>query len=326
MNVDAEDIAAPHSEAETSANRNAAVQKKIQNSLKDGPPHPQNLVAYDSMFRGSSAILMDGNNAETNEGLTLNVARNAQNTMISSKWQLGNPQSSNWEVNLQMNGFNDICAVSYSTMNRWQLMYQRMFRSGALGVAQFMQQTQGQMSMGTFFGMLQYPWVNGGTSQLQYIKQQNITLSHMQRLIRGVYVGSSLAYDPNTHSTTASYGFSASNPMKTASLAAEVKPDSGEWKIAFTRSDWASDTEFASQLEFTEKRNGKMSLLSIGTKKNLVGGGMVNVVLSGFSKVRAALEIPFGGDRAGFNQVQLAYNMQYDVYSGGFKHGISLTV
>lgn len=326
MNVDPEHIAASPTDAEKKASRSDAIQKKIQNSLKDGPPHPQNLVAYDSMFRSASSLLMDGNNAETNEGLAVNLSRNAQNTMISSKWQMGNPQTSNWEVSLQMNGFNDICAVTYSTMNRLQLMYQRMFRSGALGVAQFMQQTQGQMSMGTFFGMIQYPWVNGGCSQLQYIKQQNVTLSHMQRLIRGVYVGSSLTYDSNTHSTTASYGFCATNPTKTASFAGEVKPASGEWKLAYTRSDWASDTEFATQLEFTEKRNGKISLLSMGVKKNMVGGGMINVVLSGFSKVRAALEIPFGGERAGFNQVQLAYNVQYDIYSGGLKHGIALTV
>lgn len=311
---------------EKQAERDASMSKKLKESAREGPPHPQSLVAYDSIFRSSSRVLMEGNMQEQNEGLQINMSRNAQNTMVSSKWSVGNPQMSHWEVSMQMNGFSDVTAVTYNTMNRWQLMYQRVFRSGAMGVAQFLSQPQGGMNMGTFFGMIQYPWVQGGCTQVQYVKQQAVTVSHMQRLVRGIYCGSSLNYDLNTHGTTVSYGFSATNPSKTGTLAGEVKPESGEWKVAYTRADWGTDQEISTQLEFTEKRNGKISLLSIGLRKQLIGGGLVDVVLSGFSKLRAVVEIPFGCERPGFNQVRLSYNANYDLHTGGFKHGMAFTV
>ena len=223
-----------------------------------------------------------------------------------------------------MNGFSDVIGVTYSTLSRWQLSYQRVFSTGAMFVAQLMAQSQGGMTMGTLFSMLQYPWVHGGCTQLQYVKQQQTTLSHMQKIIRGVYVGSQFSYDPNTHASSMSYAFTAHNDKKTSVWSGEMKPSSGEWKIAYLRQDWASDHEVAVQLENTEKRNGFVSLLSIGIRKVMVGGGSVSAAISGFTKLRAIVELPFGGERPGFNQVRFNYNTQYDIQSGGFKHGLTV--
>ena len=311
------------------AQREEEILKKLRESAKEPPPTPNNAVTFDSVFRNSSRILLDGNQHETHEGLQVNVGRNAQNCMVSSKWQFGNPQMSGWDVNLQMNGFSDMTSVGYSTLGRWSLMYQRVFKSNAMAVLQFMAQPQA-MAMGgpagTFFGLMQYPWVTGGCSQLSYVKSQNFSLNHMQRLIRGVYAGVQLSYDPNTRGTSMTYGFSATNPSRSSTLGFELKPDSGEWKVAFATSDWESDMELATQLEYTEKRNGKVSLLSVGMRKNLIGGGLINCVLSGFSKLKANLELPFGGDRAGFNQMRMVYGIQYDLHNGALKQGVSLTL
>lgn len=327
MIVDPEAPSVVETPEEISAKKEALLEKKLRDSLKEGPPHPQNMVAYDSAFRTSQRVLMDGNMAEQTDGLSVNMSRNVQNTMVTSKWLFGNPQMSHWEVSLQMNGFSDVTSVSYNTMNRWQLMYQRVFRSGAMCVMQLMSQPQGDGSnAGNFFGLVQYPWVHGGCTALQYVKQQAVTVSHMQRLIRGVYAGSALNYDPNTKGTTVSYAASATNPSKTSTLAAEIKPHSGEWKVAYNRADWGTDQEMTAQLEFTEKRNGKISLLSVGLRKQMIGGGVVNCVISGFSKLRAAVEMPFGGDRAGMNQVMMSYNLQYDIPTGGLKQGVSFVL
>jgi hypothetical protein len=303
--------------------------RKLRESAKEPPPTPNNAVTYDSVFRSSSRILLDGNQHDVSDGLQVNVSRNAQNCMVSSKWQLGNPQSSGWDVNLQMNGFADMTSVGYSTTGRWSLMYQRVFKSHAMTVLQFMAQPQAAAMggpAGTFFGLVQYPWVSGGCSQVSYVKSQNFSLNHMQRLIRGVYVGAQMSYDPNTRGSTMAYGFSATNPRKTSTFAGEVKPDSGEWKVAFTTSDWETDMELATQLEFTEKRNGKVSLLSIGMRKSLIGGGVINCVLSGFSKLKANLEMPLGGGQHGLNQLGFVYGLNYDLHSGGLKHGVTLNI
>jgi hypothetical protein len=309
--------------------REEEILRKLRESAKEAPPTPNNVVTYDSVFRTSSRILLDGNQHETHDGLQVNVGRNAQNCMVSSKWQFGNPQSSGWDINLQMNGFSDMTSVGYSTTGRWSLMYQRVFKSHAMAVLQFMAQPQA-MAMGgpagTFFGLMQYPWVTGGCSQLSYVKSQNFSLNHMQRIIRGVYAGAQMSYDPNTRGTTLSYGLSATNPAKSSSFGVEVKPHSGEWKMAFATSDWESDMELATQLEYTEKRNGKVSILSIGMRKNLIGGGVINCVLSGFSKLKANLDFPFGGSQQGLNQMGMSYSLQYDLHSGGLKHGVTLNL
>lgn len=326
MVVDPEATTPAISSEEATAKKEAALEKKLRDSLKEGPPHPQSMVTYDGTFRSAQRVLMDGNMAEQTDGLSVTMSRNVQNTMVTSKWMFGNPQMSHWEISLQMNGFSDVTSVSYNTSNRWQLMYQRMFRSGATGVMQLLSQPQGDQNAGTFFGLIQYPWVHGGCTALQYVKQQTVSVSHMQRLIRGVYVGSCLNFDPNTKGTNVSYAASATNPSKTSSLAAEVKPHSGEWKVAYSRADWGTDQEMTAQLEFTEKRNGKISLLSVGLRKQLIGGGVVNCVVSGFSKLRAVVEMPFGGDRAGLNQLMMSYSLQYDIPTGGLKQGVSFVL
>ena len=316
------------SEEELEAKRESDFRRKLRESAREPPPQPHNLLTYDSALRVSSRILMDGNmGGDAYDGFQVNVSRNAHNAMMSSKWHLGNPQVSHWEVGLQMNGFNDVVSASYNTLSRWQLMYQRMFTSGALGVLQFMAQPQA-MAMGgppgTFFGMLQHPWVWGGCSQFQYIKPQQMSLSHMQRVIRGVHVGSQLTFELPTQSTHTSFVFSASR--KSSTIAAEIKPSSGEWKVAATKMDWATDTEFACQLEFVEKRTGKLNLLSMGLRKQLVGGGQVQAVLSGFSKVRTLLELPFGGERVGYNAVRVTWGVQYDIGTGKLSQGLSFIV
>lgn len=325
MSLDPE-AASRLTDEEVQANREAAFERKLRDGIKEGPAHPNNMVTYEAAFRNAQRVLMEGNGAESNEGLQLSMGRNAQNCMINSKWSLGNPQASNWEVSLQMNGFSEVTSVSYCTMNRWSLMHQRIFRTGAMGLIQAFSQPQGGMFMGNLVCLLQYPWVTGGATQLQYVKGQSLSLSHMQRVLRGFFIGSALNYDPNTHATTMSYALLAQNSKKTASVAAEIKPESGEWKVAYTRQEWSTDHEISVQLENTEKRAGLINLLSIGLRKQLIGGGVVDCVLSGFSKLRAVVEIPFGGERQGFNQTRMSYNVQYDIQSGGLKHGLSLTV
>ena len=314
------------SEEEKSESRDNAIRKKLADSAKEAP-HQQQMTAYDGMFRNATRILLDSHMADLHEGLQLSLARNAQNAMVSSKWLFGTPQQSHWEVNIQMNGFTDVMSVSYNTLNRWQLMYQRMFSSGAMAVLQFMAQPQAAAMggpPGTFFGMVQYPWVRGGCTQLQYVRSQQVSLSHCQRLIRGVYVAAQMSTDLNTNSTNMTYaGMSASGKT---SWSGEYKPHSGEWKVATTRSDWGTDTEMACQIENSDKRNGKVCIMSVGVRKNLIGGGNLSAVLSGFSRLKAILEMPFGCERAGFNQLMFSYNAQYDINTGGLKHGISMTL
>jgi len=325
MTLDPE-AASKQTEEEISANREAAFERKLRESIKEGPAHPNNMVTYEAAFRNAQRVLMEGNMGETTEGLQLSMGRNSQNCMVNTKWTLGNPQQSNWEVSLQMNGFSDMTSVSYSTLNRWSMMHQRIFRSGAMGLVQLFSQSQGGMFMGNFVGLLQYPWVTGGATQVQYVKGQALSLSHMQRVIRGVYIGSCLNYDPNTHATSMTYAAMAHNPKKTVTLAGEMKPESGEWKVSYTRQEWTTDNEVSIQLENTEKRNGLMSFLSIGVRQQLIGGGVLNCVLSGFSKLRGVVELPFGGERQGFNQVRVSYNVQYDIQAGGLKQGISFSL
>lgn len=301
--------------------------RKLRESALEKPANPNSMFAYDNALRGPQRILMEGHH-DSAEGLNLNVSRNVHNTMVSTKWQLGNPQASNWELSLQMQGFSDVISASYSSLSRWQLMYQKTFASGGLIVAQMMAQPQ-MMAMGgpagSFFGLIQYPWVTGGCSALQYVKSQQVAFSHMQRVLRGLHVGAQMTYDINTKGTSMSYAFHSQSSDRAMTWAGEVKPESGEWKVACTKADWGNDVEVCAQLEYTEKRNGLVSLMSLGLKRNLIGGGHMSAVLAGFSKIRAAFEFPFGGERTGFNQVNFGYNLQYDIASGGLKQGVTIT-
>ncbi|ORC91968.1 uncharacterized protein TM35_000041820 [Trypanosoma theileri] len=324
LDVDPETTLEP-SPAEAIAQREDAFRKKLAASAKEGPLSPAKLVTYDSLFRSAQQLLMEGNSGEISEGITLNVARNTQNVMVSSKCVLVSPQMSHWELGLQMNGFSDIVMASYNTLSRWSLMYQRVSTTGALLLAQCMAQRQQGMTQGTVVGMIQYPWVPGGCTQLQYVKNQTLTLSHTQRIIRGVHFGSNFSWDPTTKGTSVSYAASATNPSKTGTLGAEWHPNKGEWKVALTRGDWGHDAEFAMQLEYTNKGEGMMSLLSFGMRKHFIGGGLMSAALAGFSKLKASVEIPFGGERSGFNQMHCLYNAQYDIHSGALKHGLVFT-
>nr|CCC92951.1 conserved hypothetical protein [Trypanosoma congolense IL3000] len=300
--------------------------KKLAARAKEGPPSVGKLVAYETLFRPLQNILMDGIAREMQEGVTVNIARNAQNVMVSTKTTIISPQMSNWELSLQMNGFTDLVVATYNTLSRWSLMYQHVSSTGALLFAQCMAQAQHGMTQGTVVGMIQYPWVQGGCTQVQYVKDQSFSVSHAQNLIRGLYFGSNLAWDAVTKGTSLSYAFSATNPSKTGTLAGEWSPCKGEWKLGIAKSDWASDAEFAIQLEYAKKGQGaSMSLLSLGIKKQFVGGGSVNTSLIGFSKLRAMVEVPFGGEQSGFNRFTCMYNALYDIHSGGLRHGIVFT-
>lgn len=315
-----------HHKEMSAEEREAESQEGYRRKLSEGD-RPAPLFAFDNALRGPQRILMEGHQDST-EGLTLNVARNVHNTMVSTKWMFGNPQSANWELSLQMQGFTDVVSVSYSTLARWSLMYQKTFTAGGLIVAQMMAQPQ-MMQMGgpagSFFGLVQYPLVRGGCTAVQYVKTQQVAVSHMQKVLRGLHVGAQMSYDVNTKGSSMSYAFHSQSSDRGMTWAGELKPASGEWKVACTKADWGNDVEVCAQVEFTEKRNGLVSLMTLGLKRNLIGGGHMSAVIAGFSKIRAALEFPFGGERAGFNQVNFGYNLQYEIASGGLKHGVTIT-
>lgn len=306
--------------------KRAQTQENYKRKLsQDDKPAP--LFAYDNALRGPQRILMEGHQ-DSSEGLTLNVARNVHNTMVSTKWTFGNPQAANWELSLQMQGFSDVISASYSTLSRWSLMYQKTFTAGGLVVAQLMAQPQ-MMQMGgpagSFFGLVQYPLVRGGCTAVQYVKTQQVAVSHMQKILRGLHLGAQMTYDVNTKGTSMSYCFNSQTSDRSMTWAGELKPSTGEWKVACTKADWGNDVEVCAQVEYTEKRQGLVRLMSLGLKRNLIGGGHMSAVIAGFSKIRAAIEFPFGGERAGFNQVNFAYNLQYEIASGGLKHGVTFT-
>ncbi|KAG5491390.1 hypothetical protein JIQ42_01291 [Leishmania sp. Namibia] len=305
--------------------RREAYEKKLAESAKEGPPHPSKMVTYDGIFRKAQSVLLEGNNNEIQEGITLNIARNAQNAMISTKWALVNPQMSHWEVNLQMNGFSDIVAASWNTLNRYQLMYQRVSSTGAMLVTQFMAQKQGGMSQGTVFAMMQYPWRFGGCTQVQYVKDQSLSLSHVQRLIRGVHIGTNLTVEPATHSSCLSHAISLMTAKRDAGFMAEMTPSKGTWKIAATAFDWSMNMDAAIELEFMEGREGMRSALNVGCRKSFVGGAQLTASLLGFNMAKVNLELPFGGEVPGANQLRLAFNCQYDIHAGALKQGLIFT-
>lgn len=323
MVVDAEKPLETHESS--AAKRRDAYEKKLADSVREGPPHPNKTVAYDSIFRKAQGLLMEGGNNEVQEGVTLNVARNAQNTMVSTKWLLANPQKSNWEVTLQMNGFSDILAASWSTLNRYQLTYQRVSSAGAMLVTQFMAQKQGGMTQGTVFAMLQYPWRFGGCTQVQYVKDQSFSMSHTQRLIRGVHLGTNLTVEPQTHGSYLSHAVSFTTPKKDAGFMAECTPSKGTWKVAATAFDWATNMDAAVELEYVEGREGMRSALNLGCRKGFVGGAELTTSLLGFNTAKVNLELPFGGEVQGANQFRLGFNCDYDVHSGALKQGLVFT-
>lgn len=325
MVVDAEKPLDTHESSESA--RHEAYQKKLSESLREGPPSPGKTLTYDGIFRKVQGILLEGNASgdDALEGITINVARNAQNTMVSTKWALINPQQSHWEINLQANGFSDVVAASWSTLNRYMLMYQRYSSTGALILTQFMAQKQGGMTQGNVFAMMQYPWRFGGCTQVQYVKGQAFGISHVQRLIRGVHVGTNLSVEVPTHSSSLSHAVSIATPKKDVSFMAEVTPSNGTWKLAATAFDWVANTDVAMELECKGDCGEMKSVLNVGCRRSFVGGARLTTSLLGFNTAKANLELPFGGEVPGMNQLRLALNCAYDIHSGAMKQGLVIT-
>ena len=61
---------------------------------------------------------------EGGEGVSLSAARQTMNMSVTSKYHIHNPQTSAWDLTLQMHGFTDFFSATFSTLNRYQLMYQ----------------------------------------------------------------------------------------------------------------------------------------------------------------------------------------------------------
>jgi hypothetical protein len=305
------------------------VQSKLRSSFT-GPRGVQG-VSFDSLSRATNRVLPTSDRGgyagpEEADGVTLSCSRNIHNIMASSKWTLGKPQSAGWEMSLQMNGFSDVTAVTYSTQGRYSLMHQRMFKSGALAVTQFMYQPQMAMMGGTFFSMLQYPWgPNGATTQVQYVRGQQVQLSHAARIVRGVNAGACMTYELPTNKTSVAYAFHTTSTDKKSQWAGSWTPATGEWKLATTKFDYQSDREIGVQIEMADKRGQLVPLMSVGFVKQLIGGGQVQALLTNFRRLKAFVELPFGGQRAGFNQVKLVWGVQFDADTGGCKHGLQLS-
>mmetsp|Transcript_5016 Transcript_5016/g.15836 ORF Transcript_5016/g.15836 Transcript_5016/m.15836 type:complete len:374 (-) Transcript_5016:215-1336(-) len=315
---------------ELSERRAAAMRRKLAASATGGQSgHPGDNVTFEGMFRGLNALLMSENMGHFHDGIEVNTQRQMHNMLVASKLSVGSPQSAGWELTLQSNGFADVNAVTYTTSGRMSLMHQRMFKSGALGVLQFAAQPTPAGPQGNFFGMLQWPWMRNGTSQINYLKGQQVTLSHAAKILRGTCVGAQMTYDTMQRATSMSWG--ATLQRKNVNWFAQWTPDKGEWKVATTRHDWELDTEVFAMLEMANRKGNQggedlMSMISFGLKKPFIGGATVQACLQGFSRLKATLDLPFGGDREGLNRVNLRYCVQYDAVKGAAKQGISLTL
>lgn len=315
---------------ELAERRQAEMQRKLAASATGGRGQGPQGVTFDGMFRPLNALLLDQQSGvEFHDGVQLNVQRSMHNAMVASKLTVGSPQAAGWEVSLQSQGFTDVNAVTYSTNGRLGLMHQRMFKSGALGVGQWSVQPTPMGPQGGFYGMLQWPWMRNGATQLSYIKGQQVNLSHAARPIRGTTVGAQLSYDMMQKQTSLTWG--AAMQRNNVNWFFQYCPDKGEWKVATSRFDWELDTEMFVQLEMAARKSqggaeDLMSMITTGIKKPFIGGAVVHATLSGFSRLKAVLELPFGGDREGMNAIALKYCIQYDAIKGAAKHGISLSV
>lgn len=284
-------------------------------------------LTYDSLLRPASRVMPLDPQAglDFHEGVKLIASRSVQNINVQTQWTMGNPQHSNWEFTMQMQGFNDVNSVAYSTDGKWTMMHQRMFRNGSFGMLQFMMNPQMGPMGNTFVAMMMYPWAtHGGTTQFTYVKGQQASLSHAARLIRGLDVGASLAYEMMTNSTSVSYAFHSQSSDKSRNWCGSFNPETGAWKLALTKFDWQSDLEVGAQLELADKRGTLVPNFSVGFRKPMIGGGLVHCIMSNFSRLKALVELPFGGERVGMNQVKLSWFVQYDARDGGAKHGISI--
>ena len=291
-------------------------------------PKPGHHFSYDKIFRPVSKVLMESMGGDGGEGMTVATTRQYMNMSVASKYAIHDKQDSSWELMLQMHGFSDFVSATYNTLNRYQLMYQRVFKTGAMLVGQFMVQpgmmTGGPVPAGNFFSVFEYPWSKHGCSSVSYLKGQYVTLSHTQKLLRGLYLGSSVTYDFPTHDTRTSYGLQAASGDRKSIYSAEVK-DNGDARIALVRKDWASASEIALEVDYSEGKNGtKSSSFNAGIHRDLFGKGAFGVSLLNFQKIKGILELPFGLDKQGGNQVNFTYNLSYDIHNSSLKHGINI--
>lgn len=305
--------------------RSAVVEKKMMDFASKGPARPNKTVSYDTIFKPiHEHLLIQGN--EIMEGIRVNVSRHAQNAMISSKWDLGKPRASMWEVEAKVNGFSDILAASWSTANRYQLMYQNASSFGPLFVAQIFAQTAQGAPQGGMFSMLQYPWSFGGCSQIQYFKGQHFSMSHMQKILHGMYLGSNLMITLGAPSQCVdlSHAFLIQNHKMTASFMGEMNPQKGTWKLGAVRKDWGTNTKAVAELEYAEGEEGrKASSLTLGMSRAFVGGAKIATALVNFQSLHINLQIPFGGRLPNVNQMEMQLKCKYDLHTGGLRHGIA---
>lgn len=288
-------------------------------------------ISYEGMMRPASRVmpLDPTSGVDFHEGLVLSSNRMVQNLQIGSKWSLGAPQQSSWEFTLGTHGFSDNTSVSYTTGGRWALMHQRVFRNGSFGMLQFICNPPGMgggmMPPNTMVAMLIYPWSpHGGTSQFQYVMGQQCQVSHASRVVRGLDVGAQLTYDVNTNGTSVTYGFHSQSADKSRNWCGSYTPETGAWKLALTKMDWQSDIECGAQMELADKRGQLVPAFSLGLRKPLFGGGVVHAMLVNFHRLKAFVELPFGGERQGMNQVTFKWLVQYDAAIGGAKHGVTI--
>lgn len=308
--------------------RRTAAEKKLSELVENGSPRPRKMTSYDSLFEPAQDLLLSGHAHEVFDGVQVKLSRHAQNAMVSSKWMLGKPNASEWELNVQMNGFTDIIAASWSTSNRYQLMYQNVSPTGALFVGQAFSQTKGPSVQGSIFAMLQYPWAFGGCSQVQYLKGQNFTLSHTQRLLRGVHFGSNLVISSAAPDNNAvlSHAISVATPRKDVVFMGEVIPSKGEWKVAAVAKDWAMNTRGVAELSYKESEEGrKASMLKFGLQRSFVGGANITTALINFASVNIDAVLPFGVGLQGASQFKFQVKCNYDLHTGGLKHGLVFT-
>lgn len=300
------------------------LEKKMTDLVSKGSMHQNKTITYDLIFKPIQELLNMQKN-EINEGIQIHVARHAQNAMITSKWDLGKPQTALWEVEAKMNSFSDMIAASWSTANRYQLMYQNVFPFGASFVAQIFAQSKGNATQGSIFSMLQYPWSFGGCSQIQYFKGQHFCMSHLQQMVRGVYFGSMFMTTTGapTHTVDLTHAFLIQNHKKSASFMGEINPQKGTWKLGAVGKDWGLNTKGVAELEYSEAEQGqKASSLMLGVSRAFVGGAKIATALVNFQQLHINLQIPFGGKFKNANQMEMQIKCLYDLHSGGLKHGI----
>ena len=300
---------------------------RLNNDLKY-QPKPGHHFSYDKIFRSVSRILIESMGGEQSEGLSVSTNRQTMNMSMASKYTIHDKQDSAWDLTLQMHGYSDFVSATYSTLNRYQLMYQRVFKTGAMFVSQFMVQpgmmTGSPVPAGNFFSVFEYPWCTHGCSSVSYLKGQYVTLTHAHRLCRGLYLGTSVTYDVPTHDTRASYAMQSTSPDNKTVYSAEIK-DNGDARLAVVHKHWESATEYAFEVDYSDGKNGsKSSSFNAGILRKLFGMGTLNLSLQNFQKIKAALEIPCGLDRPGWNQINLAYNMSYDIHNSALKQGINI--